>query len=425
VLCGGLWLATAAAVAQQLPYRAYVTNDDVYVRSGPGEDYYPTDKLKLGQEVEVYRHDPGGWFAIRPPANSFTWVASRYLERQKDGLAAVNAERVAARVGSRFSDIRDVIQVRLQKGEVVEILESDPRELQGEKGWCKIAPPSGEFRWVFGKYVDPDYAPDGVRRPHPPVTAAAMVEAAPPEPPQFGPPPADAEHHRRSHADRLADREPERPGVLPPPPRPDLRPDAEPLSSATPAPMRRLKAGEFTKELEDVEMELSIMVAEEPTVWTFERIGPRARALLEQAETAPERGRARALVNKVARFEEIKQRSDSVHEIWRDTERRNQQLAELSRRRQESVRVISADDRFDGMGKLTRLPASSAGTPHYALLEPNGEVRCYVTPAPGVNLQNYVGREVGIHGVRGFMPEKQAQHLVAKHVMPIDESRLR
>ena len=52
-----------------------ITADDVYVRSGPGENYYPTDKLKAGQEVEVYRHDPGGWYAIRPPKGSFSWVA--------------------------------------------------------------------------------------------------------------------------------------------------------------------------------------------------------------------------------------------------------------------------------------------------------------------------------------------------------------
>lgn len=430
-LFGGLLLAASPSVAQQLPYRAFVTSDDVYVRSGPGEDYYPTDKLKLGQEVEVYRHDPGGWFAIRPPAGSFTWVASRYLERQQDGLATINAERVAGRVGSRFSDIRDVIQVRLQKGESVEILGSDPRDLQGEKGWTKIAPPSGEFRWVFGKFVDPDFSPDGIRRHRPPVTPTAMTVAPPPEPPTFGPPTPGPEHHGRGRVERLADREPGPPGPPPPPerplppPRPDLRPDAEPLSSSTPAPMRPLGAEEFAREIDDLELELSIMVAEEPTVWTFERIGPRARGLLEQAQTAPERGRARMLVSKVARFEEIKQRSDSVNQIWRDTERRNEQLAELSRRRAESARVFSADDRFDGVGRLTRLPASTAGTPQYALVEHNGDVRCYVTPAPGVNLQSYVGREVGIHGVRGFMPEKQAQHLVAKHITPVDESRLR
>ena len=108
---------------QTFPYKAYVTADDVYVRSGPGENYYPTDKLKAGAEVEVYRHDPGGWFAIRPPKDSFSWVSSRHLQLDGNNLATVTDERVAARVGSRMSDARDVIQVRLHKGEVVEVLE--------------------------------------------------------------------------------------------------------------------------------------------------------------------------------------------------------------------------------------------------------------------------------------------------------------
>ena len=148
-------LVAAAHGEQTFPYKAYVTAEDVYVRSGPGQSYYPTDKLKVGQEVEVYRHDPGGWCAIRPVEGSFTWVSGRYLKPTDGNLAVVTDEGVSARVGSRFSDIREVVQVRLQKGEVVEILNPPPRGTGwGENAWFKIAPPSGEFRWVSNKYLD-------------------------------------------------------------------------------------------------------------------------------------------------------------------------------------------------------------------------------------------------------------------------------
>ena len=149
------------------PYKACVTADDVYVRSGPGDNYYPTDKLKAGTEVEVYRHDPGGWFAIRPPKGSFSWVSSRHLQFDGNHLATVSGERVAARVGSRLSDLRDVIQVRLHNGEAVEVVEPRRNAQSGDEttaAWCKIAPPSGEFRWVSGRFVDPDYQPDGLRK---------------------------------------------------------------------------------------------------------------------------------------------------------------------------------------------------------------------------------------------------------------------
>lgn len=98
------WLAVmlamggaVSALAAEFPYVAYVNSADVYVRSGPGRNYYPTDKLRKGEQVEVYRHDPGGWYAIRPPRQSFAWVSKRHLDPQPNGLAIVNSQRVVAR----------------------------------------------------------------------------------------------------------------------------------------------------------------------------------------------------------------------------------------------------------------------------------------------------------------------------------------
>ena len=118
-----LTAAVSAAAEQRFPYTAYITADNVEVRSGPGENYYATDRLKAGTAVEVYRHDPGGWYAIRPPRDSFSWVSSRHLRLEGHNLATVTDDNVAARVGSRLSDVRDCIQVRLHKGETVEVLE--------------------------------------------------------------------------------------------------------------------------------------------------------------------------------------------------------------------------------------------------------------------------------------------------------------
>src|SRR5690349_2790161 len=58
--------------ADGFPYIAYVTQDETYVRSGPGGDFYPTSQLKAGYAVEVYRHDGDGWCAIRPVEGSFS-----------------------------------------------------------------------------------------------------------------------------------------------------------------------------------------------------------------------------------------------------------------------------------------------------------------------------------------------------------------
>jgi uncharacterized protein YraI len=151
------WAALAAVslAADQFPYTAYVNADDVYVRSGPGKNYYPTTKIQRGVAVEVYRHDPGGWFAIRPPEGSFSWVSAKYLQASEGDLALVNGDRVAARVGSDFSEIRDSIQIRLERGESVAVLEAKRfGDGPAAQTWYKIAPPAGEFRWVQGQFLD-------------------------------------------------------------------------------------------------------------------------------------------------------------------------------------------------------------------------------------------------------------------------------
>ncbi|MEX1223019.1 MAG: SH3 domain-containing protein, partial [Pirellulales bacterium] len=149
----------AAEEAEAFPYTAVVTTDDVYVRSGPGKNYYPTSKMQGGEQVEVYRHDPGGWFAIRPPQDSFSWVPAKLLQLRDDKLAEVLEDQTPAHVGSLFSDVRDVRQVRLKKGETVEVL-GQKRFVDQQAGvtetWYQIAPPAGEFRWIYGTLLSRD-----------------------------------------------------------------------------------------------------------------------------------------------------------------------------------------------------------------------------------------------------------------------------
>ena len=102
LFCCSIVLVSHARGEQTFPYRTYIAADDVYVRSGPGQNYYPTSKLKRGAEVEVYRHDPGGWCAIRPVEGSFTWVSSRFLKPTEDRLAVITEDGVQSRVGSEF-----------------------------------------------------------------------------------------------------------------------------------------------------------------------------------------------------------------------------------------------------------------------------------------------------------------------------------
>ncbi len=380
VVCG-LLMASPANGERVFPYKAYITADEVYVRSGPGQSYYPTDKLKAGQEVEVYRHDPGGWYATKPPDGSFAWVSARHLEAGVDDLAIVTADRVAARVGSRFSDIRDVIQVRLHKGEVVEVLDAKKTGIGATRAtWCKISPPSGEFRWVFGKYVDTN--------------------------------PVEPQPFVRQAIDDVVD---------------DVH---EPVSEPEPDPElaapRGLSPEQYQAELDDIDIELSIMVLEESTVWIFDELRRRARSLLSQSETAVQRGRARILLSKMDRFADIKHRYDEVAAMHDRSERLNRQLSRLKQTdRLADGESELQDDRYDGTGQLTRVVSPKLGAPRYALVDERGEVQCYVSPVPGVNLRHYLGRRVGVTGTRGYMPEQNAHHIMAQHVSLLEGRVLR
>ena len=367
-----LVMAAGAAAEPTYPYKAFVTADDVYIRSGPGDNYYPTDKLKAGTEVEVYRHDPGGWFAIRPPKDSFSWVSSRHLQLDGKNLATVTDERVAARVGSRMSDTRDVIQVRLHKGEVVELLE--PRrngraDDNPSSAWYKIAPPAGEFRWVSGRFVDPDFDRDGVRR---------------------------------NFAGRTVDLTGQATGRLP---------------GESGAP-RRTSPGSYQKQLDQIDLELSVMIVDDPNFWELSELRQRAETLFNQSETALERGRARMLVSKVARFEDLKRRKQALAASRPELARPDQPVAS-------PLLAADPDGRFDARGELIRVPDPKPGGPQYAILDPSGAIRCYVSPAPGVNLRSYLGRQVGINGIRGYMPEQRASHLMARHVTVVEGSQLK
>ena len=83
------------------------------------------------------------------------------------------------------------------------------------------------------------------------------------------------------------------------------------------------------------------------------------------------------------------------------------------------------DGRFDAAGQLIRVPNPKPGGPQYAILDANGNMRCYVSPAPGVNLRSYVGRQVGVTGIRGYIPDERATHIMARHVSVVEEPAVR
>ncbi len=139
------------------PYRATVVGTNALVYAGPGNVHYATEQLDVGDEVEVYGHDPGGWCAIRPPANSFSMVLAENIELLSEQVARVTKDGTKCWVGTSLDEPEQPLwQVRLKQGEKLQligfvreqyVLEAD------QPDWIQVAPPRGEFRWVHQSQI--------------------------------------------------------------------------------------------------------------------------------------------------------------------------------------------------------------------------------------------------------------------------------
>lgn len=473
VLC-----AAAPAAAQQFPYTGYVTSDDVYARSGPGKNYYPSLKLERGNTVEVYRHDPGGWYAIRPPQGSFSWVAAKYIDVGTDGIGTVRTDRVVARVGTEFGEMRDVIQVQLDRGEELQVLEAvRVGSGAGAQTWYKVAPPAGEFRWVYGKFIANEPPQDHTQprdasrnrliadtpafeqaepQRRPPAEQAAVSYRRPQrrsgklnlfEDPDVAPANYDQEFegydhpHPQSPPERIQPEVPagsqyadyergddrDNPLTAPSGIRQtsytrlsyEALPTArQPQPLPAPRPIARSRnqptePGAQNAELDAINEELSLIVSGAVS-GPLAELEQDARWLLANAGDATVRARARRVVMQCERFADIRRRSQRL-----GTERPvapTQPQAGITQ-------ASTADSRFDGTGKLTPVVSQNIGTPRFALVDERGGIRCYVTPAPGVSMRRYLGQQVGVNGTRGYIPELSAHHVTARHVVLLEGSR--
>ena len=78
---------------------------------------------------------------------------------------------------------------------------------------------------------------------------------------------------------------------------------------------------------------------------------------------------------------------------------------------------------YDGVGWLMPVHAKNRSMPPFALLNDEGKLIHYVTPAPGVNLRRYARKNVGIFGTRRLGKDGQANQLTAYRVIDLARHR--
>ena len=442
LLLAGIVMFTSSAFAQiqeGFPYMAKVSVKNVAARSGPGVTYYPTQALPVGSVVEVYCELPTGWAAIRPPQGSFSWVRGKFLEVQTDGTGRITEDNAASGVGSELIDSRDVVQVRMRKDERVEVIQ---KTNIGSEEWYRISPPSGEFRWVNLNDILPDdpirRTPQQTQRSQNPSSVAFSPMTAPGTafpPGQYGQPPA--------------------PGYRPP---------------------YGLSDEEFYRELTALESAWSAMFHTKPDMWRSAQLLQRARYLKTQANTPRKLERVDLLIARLERTNAMEiaagvPQPGMMHRPYgmyrpydvpgtppanplldpstlpagaratvlpglESTQAEFNQAglppppgaAPYELMAQHNMAALAQADelektmRLDGVGLLAPLPRGNVDRLpiRWALLDVNGQVRYYVSPALGVVFKGMEGRVVGVIGSREFLPNNdQHIHITVRHIRPL------
>lgn len=383
------------------PYQAIIVSANADIRSGPGREYYATQPARDGDIVEVYG-EQAGWLAIRPPAGSFSWIHTDDLRREPPTGAAQDFEKAFARragvisqIGSRLTSDRDVWQIELRLDEPVFILGHDA----ADRDWIKVAPPAGEFRWIR----DAD-----VRR-----ASAAEIAAA-----------------RSGTSSVVADSTT------------NAQPPAEQHASASRIEVN-WTARTVADELDKLNFQLSQAVCAAAAADELESLASRAEATLLRAKDQAERTSARELSERINEFLDLAHRQEQLANAKRSLgaagtgaiARANVRATNSGSTNASGTTAgdsgassstagttgsAAGEPKFDAVGILTPVSSNNAAAPQYALLDESGRLSFYLTAIPGMRLQAFEGRRVGITGNQGYSPELNARHVTARQVHALD-----
>ncbi len=349
---------TCAAGEQPGPFPATVRviADHTYLRAGPGDDFYPTERLVAGTAVEVWAVDSSGYVALRPVVGSFSWLRACDVDAVSvigdpptgqapgRGVGVIVTDGAVSRVGSQLNDLRHVAQVSLEAGERVQVID-EVRIAAGRHAglWVRIEPPAGEFRWAWLGDLE---TPPGVVPPAPAVAAtadtsdgnaasigeamAAIKDASVAVAQAFETPTADTQLAEKSggptsDTQRATDRGAPLGATgapLAPPQQLGFIPSARRLFAgwlprgtsvfdpATPVTPVAVTGGAAVSgdELADIDLALSLAVTGPAEVWNLAPVRERLRQAAARTATDIDRTRVEAIDARISRFETIQSR---------------------------------------------------------------------------------------------------------------------
>ena len=107
------------------PYLAQCTSDNVYIRSGPGTNYYDCGKLNKNDVVKVVAQKYS-WSCIVPPEGCFSWISKQYvtIDPTNPSIGIVTGTNVRVRAGRSDNNPlhSETVQGQVNEGERIRLM---------------------------------------------------------------------------------------------------------------------------------------------------------------------------------------------------------------------------------------------------------------------------------------------------------------
>jgi hypothetical protein len=196
-----------------------------------------------------------------------------------------------------------------------------------------------------------------------------------------------------------------------------------------------------TPEIQQAMLDLTSIVARPMEQWSL--IGPmnQAKSWIENTNDTIARGEARLLLDRIERFEGLRQRSMSnaggfssgnampglsasapisyagfqrpISSIGAPAE------ATPNAPPLDQTRNPDGTPSSDASGWLVEVFSQQPGQPEFALTDDAGGLIAYVVASPGMNLRRYLKQPVGVYGVKGYLPNLSARQITAERIVRV------
>jgi len=355
------------------PFLAEITGDDVYVRSGPGTQYYNCGKAGKDEKVKVVGNK-FSWLQIVAPAGSYSWISKQYvqIDPQNKTIATVIGDAVRVYAGS--DEVQPMhstsMQLKLNKGDKVTIVGEE------KDGYCKISPPEGAYLWVSSQHAKPLgtlMAPAQTPTPAPTSVQPTTAHPVPATP-----------FPTNSGSLKPQASSPNEPNMPSPAPAP------------APVTLEEQRMGEVQALKDKVEAERAKPAEQQ----NFAELKKELEVIVNDKQSPRAARNAQSLLKVIERCE-LSQEIAKAVKVQEEQFGKTQQQIESAKN--EQLSKIEDKSIFAVIGKLLESPlfAETPGAKYYRVVDENGKTLCYARPtgaAADVDLSKFVDKKVGLVG---------------------------